>query len=310
MAWKRHSLTLHSLNDCAQQQSTPTQQHEALCHARLTAQYETESLDTLTSLHKRVAQATQWSQLLELSTPPQPAPENKHTRKASRKQERYHPSCFDRWFHLVEKKQARLQQRLAKAKQRDQNDYQLKLRTWQLACQPIWQRKALAKKILEGNVTAKINVLHAALATSPYADYCTNWSLTTNQQGDNQLAVQIKGLAIIPKKRCRSTTEGLPQTRSMSKKERYHLYRQHVVSLALGLANEYFAQLPDHRFYLIAFEEQRMGVSGQRRLLEVLSFSLTRQQLASLPFETMDLATVLAVLGGKLISQTKLFTIK
>lgn len=310
MSWKRQSLALDPPNLLDDQCSDENNLYSARGLSQvLTRENEGDLLNTLTAFHKRVVQPINWHQRVNVKTPSAPIHHTKRTLRARRKLKNYQPSWLDRCLHLEVKKKARLRQRLLLAEQRDYQAHQLKIYDWQRVCQPLWQRKNFAQRIINGNLEAKTQVLHSALNASPYTHYCTNWSLTSNRQGDNQLSVQIKGLALIPKQIHLPNNSKQLKRRSLTKKERYHLYQQHVVSLALGLANEYFAKLPDDRFHLIAFEE-RITYSGKRQLLEVLSLPINREQFNDLQLNTMDLIKAIDVLQVKLISQTKLFTVK
>ncbi|MDF4912203.1 hypothetical protein ACSTK1_16775 [Vibrio parahaemolyticus] len=127
------------------------------------AAYEVEAyenyIEIIQSMYKDCGDKINWHQISISNEPIKPVFSNVFEREATQLKETYKPSFIDKLFKRVDSKLSALNLAIESAKQKDSNNYEASLQTWEHECSDWADSVEQAKKVLAGSPEAKIEVV-------------------------------------------------------------------------------------------------------------------------------------------------------
>ncbi|MBY8045365.1 hypothetical protein KW482_01290 [Vibrio fluvialis] len=256
------------------------------------AAYEVEAFENyveiVQSMHKECGDEINWHQISVSNEPTKPTCSNMLENEATRQKEAYKPSFIDKLFKRVDSKLSALNLAIESAKQKDSNNYEASLQTWNQECEDWADSVEQAKKVLAGSPEAKIEVIKEMSPFSELDALGSSLHLSISDTSLITVNVQIHGDDIIPSEQKSLLNSGKLSVKKMPVGKFNEIYQDYVCSSVLRVARELFAILPDEFVLINATDKLLNKATGHLEESNVLSVYVSRATLAGINMEAID----------------------
>jgi hypothetical protein len=252
------------------------------------ANYE-HYLERLMSIHTEIGEPIDWSGTLDLPEPKKPVKTHFYENEAQRLLESYSPGIFDKLFKRQEAKMASLREDVEAAKARDESDFETASHRYSEEMTEWTEKRELAKRILECDPTACLEVLKELGTFHEIADLGSRLNLSIDDKNPATIHIELDVLSetIIPKEKKTLLKSGKVSTKQLPKREFYGIFQDYVCSCCLRIAGEIFATLAMAVVNITAMDKILNTKTGHVERLPILSVVIPRST-----FEGLNLAAI------------------
>ena len=254
----------------------------ALEQAKLEVDTFNNELDVLLSIHKDVADSTDW---LGIANLPPPIPPIRQSNNTFRERLR---------FAAIRGEDNNLQ-RIEQARAQDDTEFQTEQGLYEKDY-AVWQHEnAVARRILNQDHTAYISALELR---NPFAELSILGSalrLTAHSPKLIECVIRSQGRQAIPAEVKTLTSTGKLSVKPMPKQRFIEIYQDYVCGCILRVARDIFACLPIDTLLMSATVEAVDGRTGHPEERPIISAIVNRAELLNLDFDKIDPSE--AVLG-------------
>lgn len=256
--------------------------------ARLEAVDFNERLESLVSAHKECGERFDWIQIYHMPPPEPPERASQWESKASAEFANYAPSMLDKMMGKIESKQQQLQQAVAVAQQRDEQDYQNRYQAYLQAHEAWTQSHQLAEAILRGDTQAYLDAIEDLQPFAEMMELGCRFNYVVHSPHLVEVALTVDGDHIVPSEIKSLSASGKLSTKKMPQGRFYELYQDYVCGCVLRIGREFMAVLPVEMVLVNGYSEMLSPQTGHREVLPVLGVAMPRKTLDQLNFDSID----------------------
>lgn len=261
---------------------------EALEQAAYEVEVYENHIEVLLSVHRESAERIDWLATAERAEPSRPTHQSRNELLAKAKLDAYQPGFIARVFKLQQRQIDKLTREVENARDLDSRELEQNLSTWRAEHAEWASDKALADRLLTGDLTAKrdaIELLH------PFEDISMLGSSLAFQfhgSGVVEAVLSVHGERVIP-----SETKSLLQSGKLSTKKmpvgRFNeLLQDYICSCALRVGRELLAILSDDLVIVTATDRLLNPSTGHVEEMPLLSVAISRKTLDTLNLDAID----------------------
>jgi len=256
------------------------------------AAYEVEvfenHIEIIQSVHKECNDPIDW---LSISTSKEPIkPENlkKHEKEARSKVKSYSPSLIDKILKKAEQKKKVLEQNIGLSIKKDKTEHNDAISAWEEKVADWKESVSLAKQLLSGAETAKINAIKELNPFSEISTLGSNIAVVTGPSGFVEATIHVHGKDIVPNEVKSLLKSGKLSVKNMPKGTFNEIYQDYVCSSSLRVAKEILSIIPDNLVVVTATDELLNSKTGHLEKTPILSVCISRKTLNSLNMNSID----------------------
>ncbi len=256
--------------------------HELKFAKNAVSQYN-NYIESLVSVHKYCSAQVDWNKILEGPEVAKPVNQKKRELKVLEQMDKYRPGLFDRIFGLSKGKLRKLEIRLGYAIQKDRDDYEEELASY--------EDELKLREIAKGVINNNIESIKAALEYyDPFRDiaglgFSVKLSFYTDLV-DAELYINLK--EVIPDFVRTETSAGKLFEGKMAVSKYHELYQDHVCSALIRVCREIFAVAPVKYVRANAMAPIANRETGRFDRMPIVSVLIPRQTLGELNLENID----------------------
>lgn len=245
-------------------------------------------IDVIQSIHKDCGDSVDW---LKISTSQEPAKpliisDNEH--QAIARLNSFAPSFIDKLFGKVTSKRQKLEKEVSIAKVKDTQINSTNLSQWNIDVDEWKERVSLARRLLNGDISAKIDIIKELNPFSEIDHLGSGVKFTIQENGLLIVTINVHGANIIPKEQKTLLKSGRLSIKSMPVSRFNEIYQDYVCSVVLRVANEIFSILPDDKLIINAEDHLLNKSTGHLEPQSLLSVYITRDGVSRLNMEYID----------------------
>ncbi|WP_421142790.1 hypothetical protein [Aeromonas dhakensis] len=299
MGWKG---TLHSINAAAKRadRHAKRRQRELLknqiAYEKMQelekAAYEVDVfenyIDVIQSIHKDCGDSVDWLKISTSQEPAKPLIISDNERQAIARLNSFAPSFIDKLFGKVTSKRQKLEKEVSIAKVKDTQINSTNLSQWNIDVEEWKERVSLARRLLNGDISAKIDIIKELNPFSEIDHLGSGVKFTIQENGLLIVTINVHGANIIPKEQKTLLKSGRLSIKSMPVSRFNDIYQDYVCSVVLRVANEIFSILPDDKLIINAEDHLLNKSTGHLEPQSLLSVYITRDGVSRLNMEYID----------------------
>ncbi|OSP51202.1 hypothetical protein B7G55_14345 [Aeromonas hydrophila] len=245
-------------------------------------------IDVIQSIHKDCGDSVDW---LKISTSQEPAKpliirDNEH--QAIARLNSFSPSFIDKLFGKVTSKRQKLEKEVSIAKVKDTQINITNLSQWNIDVEEWKERVSLARRLLNGDVSAKTDIIKDLNPFSEIDHLGSGVNFTIQDNGLLIVTINVHSANIIPKEQKTLLKSGKLSIKSMPVGRFNEIYQDYVCSVVLRVANEIFSILPDDKLIINAEDYLLNKSTGHLEPQSLLSVYITRDGVSRLNMEYID----------------------
>lgn len=241
----------------------------------------------LISIHVDLADAIDWQSLAAKPKPNPPSYSDKQEERARENFQRFKPGLFDFFAGGSNKKRAKLEEDVVRAKKKDvdsfedaKSKYETELSEWESDTQ-------LARRLLSGDETAYIDVIKEFQSFSDQGLIGSGIRFLVDE-GVVHAIPEVHGEDIVPDFRNKQLASGKLSQTKMPIGQFKELYQDYVASVALKVAGDLFHILPTDEVYVTCVSNMLDSSTGHQKLTAILSVQFVRETFVRLNLEAID----------------------
>ncbi len=251
--------------------------------------------------HLHARDKVDWRAILDAPDPTPPKRSTDHADPAHMALFEYEPGLLDRALFLSGRKRARLRQRLEEAQRRDDAEHAEAVRRYEDERAASESRKALARRVLEGDREAyrEAFVAEAGVQESLPVSAAT---LVMHEDDDGRIEVEADVVAVrfdLPTHDVVVNEDGSLFANRMGKSEQAAFFEDYVCSALLRMAREVLAVLPVDGVRVTVSEEVLNTATGHNENVVLAWAYVDRETLESLNLSLIDPSDALPNFPGE-----------
>ncbi|ELM3750121.1 hypothetical protein ACET96_03105 [Aeromonas dhakensis] len=245
-------------------------------------------IDVIQSIHKDCGDSVDWLKISTSQEPAKPLIISDNERQAIARLNSFAPSFIDKLFGKVTSKRQKLEKEVSIAKVKDTQINSTNLSQWNIDVEEWKERVSLARRLLNGDISAKIDIIKELNPFSEIDHLGSGVKFTIQENGLLIVTINIHGANIIPKEQKTLLKSGRLSIKSMPVSRFNEIYQDYVCSVVLRVANEIFSILPDDKLIINAEDHLLNKSTGHLEPQSLLSVYITRDGVSRLNMEYID----------------------
>lgn len=247
----------------------------------------------LISIHADAADDMDWAAIANSPRPSEPSQSDFHHSKAIAELDAFKPRFFDFLSGGSERKRDVLVQAVDIGAQEDEREYAEAHNRYQQALVD-WESDALlAKRLLDGEVAAKRDVIGEFQSLTSESRIGSEVSFRINEEWLHAVAT-VHTDEVVPNYRRKQLASGRLSETKMPVGEFNELYQDYVCSVALKVAGDLFGLLPDNEVFVTCRALMLNSATGHQEQTPVLSVQFVRETYRRLNLAAIDPSDSLA----------------
>lgn len=245
-------------------------------------------IDVIQSIHKDCGDSVDWLKISISQEPAKPLIISDNERQAIARLNSFAPSFIDKLFGKVTSKRQKLEKEVSIAKVKDTQINSTNLSQWNIDVEEWKERVSLARRLLNGDISAKIDIIKELNPFSEIDHLGSGVKFTIQENGLLIVTINVHGANIIPKEQKTLLKSGRLSIKSMPVSRFNEIYQDYVCSVVLRVANEIFSILPDDKLIINAEDHLLNKSTGHLEPQSLLSVYITRDGVSRLNMEYID----------------------
>ena len=245
-------------------------------------------IDVIQSIHKDCGDSVDWLKISTSQEPAKPLIISDNERQAIARLNSFAPSFIDKLFGKVTSKRQKLEKEVSIAKVKDTQINSTNLSQWNIDVEEWKERVSLARRLLNGDISAKIDIIKELNPFSEIDHLGSGVKFTIQENGLLIVTINVHGANIIPKEQKTLLKSGRLSIKSMPVSRFNEIYQDYVCSVVLRVANEIFSILPDDKLIINAEDHLLNKSTGHLEPQSLLSVYITRDGVSRLNIEYID----------------------
>ncbi|UNU88400.1 hypothetical protein [Aeromonas dhakensis] len=245
-------------------------------------------IDVIQSIHKDCGDSVDWLKISTSQEPAKPLIISENERQAIARLNSFAPSFIDKLFGKVTSKRQKLEKEVSIAKVKDTQINSINLSQWNIDVEEWKERVSLARRLLNGDISAKIDIIKELNPFSEIDHLGSGVKFTIQENGLLIVTINVHGANIIPKEQKTLLKSGRLSIKSMPVSRFNEIYQDYVCSVVLRVANEIFSILPDDKLIINAEDHLLNKSTGHLEPQSLLSVHITRDGVSRLNMEYID----------------------
>lgn len=245
-------------------------------------------IDVIQSIHKDCGDSVDWLKISTSQEPAKPLIISDNERQAIARLNSFAPSFIDKLFGKVTSKRQKLEKEVSIAKVKDTQINSINLSQWNIDVEEWKERVSLARRLLNGDISAKIDIIKELNPFSEIDHLGSGVKFTIQENGLLIVTINVHGANIIPKEQKTLLKSGRLSIKSMPVSRFNEIYQDYVCSVVLRVANEIFSILPDDKLIINAEDHLLNKSTGHLEPQSLLSVYITRDGVSRLNMEYID----------------------
>lgn len=245
-------------------------------------------IDVIQSIHKDCGDSVDWLKISTSQEPAKPLIISDNERQAIARLNSFAPSFIDKLFGKVTSKRQKLEKEVSIAKVKDTQINSTNLSQWNIDVEEWKERVSLARRLLNGDISAKIDIIKELNPFSEIDHLGSGVKFTIQENGLLIVTINVHGANIIPKEQKTLLKSGRLSIKSMPVSRFNEIYQDYVCSVVLRVANEIFSILPDDKLIINAEDHLLNKSTGHLEPQSLLSVYITRDGVSRLNMEYID----------------------
>lgn len=245
-------------------------------------------IDVIQSIHKDCGDSVDWLKISTSQEPAKPLIISDNERQAIARLNSFAPSFIDKLFGKVTSKRQKLEKEVSIAKVKDTQINSTNLSQWNIDVEEWKERVSLARRLLNGDISAKIDIIKELNPFSEIDHLGSGVKFTIQENGLLIVTINVHGANIIPKEQKTLLKSGKLSIKSMPVSRFNEIYQDYVCSVVLRVANEIFSILPDDKLIINAEDHLLNKSTGHLEPQSLLSVYITRDGVSRLNMEYID----------------------
>ena len=241
----------------------------------------------IVSLHVNPADDMDWDAVMRQPEPQEPSPSSSRETEAAARLEAFQPRWWDFLWGGSEKRRAGLEQALLEARAEDVRSYEQALEEYRSRHLEWKSDTELAKRLLDGDVSAQRDVIAEMQSFSGEGLIGTQLTFRLNDEFLHAVA-HVHGDEVVPKVRRKQLQSGRLSESKMPAGEANELYQDYVCSVALRVAGDLFALLPRDEIFVTCVAEMLDRATGHMAETPILSVRFVRDTFRRLSLGRID----------------------
>lgn len=239
------------------------------------------------SLHMDAADDMDWAKVAAQAAPLQPERTSGHEDAATSKLTEFRPRF---WHPLVggsEKRQVRLEEDVANAKQLDTEEHRIASANFEAGFAEWKADKELAERLLSGELAAQRDVIAEMQSLESEGLIGSHISFQISDEHLHAIA-HVHGNDVVPKVRLKQLQSGKLSETKMPAADFNELYQDYICSVALRVAGDLFAYLPRAEIYVTCVANMLDKKTGHLVDTPILSVYFVRETFRRLSLARID----------------------
>lgn len=245
-------------------------------------------IDVIQSIHKDCGDSVDWLKISTSQEPAKPLIISDNERQAIARLNSFAPSFIDKLFGKVTSKRQKLEKEVSIAKVKDTQINSTNLSQWNIDVEEWKERVSLARRLLNGDISAKIDIIKELNPFSEIDHLGSGVKFTIQENGLLIVTINVHGANIIPKEQKTLLKSGRLSIKSMPVSRFNEINQDYVCSVVLRVANEIFSILPDDKLIINADDHLLNKSTGHLEPQSLLSVYITRDGVSRLNMEYID----------------------
>lgn len=245
-------------------------------------------IDVIQSIHKDCGDSVDWLKISTSQEPAKPLIISDNERQAIARLNSFAPSFIDKLFGKVTSKRQKLEKEVSIAKVKDTQINSTNLSQWNIDVEEWKERVSLARRLLNGDISAKIDIIKELNPFSEIDHLGSGVKFTIQENGLLIVTINVHGANIIPKEQKTLLKSGRLSIKSMPVSRFNEIYQDYVCSVVLRVANDIFSILPDDKLIINAEDHLLNKSTGHLEPQSLLSVYITRDGVSRLNMEYID----------------------
>lgn len=242
----------------------------------------------LLTVHQECSEPWDWHRIQSAPPPTKPIKSRRREEMARHKRDNYEETFLDMLLNRINAQRKKLDEAVKQAQEEDEQDYQVRLASYQREYQDWSAMKELASCILAGDSEAYQD---AYLQTRPFSDMqelglTARFFVVTPKL--IQVDVSVRGNEVVPSTEKRLLKSGKLSERQVPRTKYLELYQDYVCSCVLRVAGEFFALLPINMVIVNACTELLNTTTGYIEEQPILSVAVPRKTFENLSMHLVD----------------------
>lgn len=256
------------------------------------AEYEVEEhenrISLLQSFHQDCSSVWNWESILNSSPPQKPTKERTHESNAMDAFDSYTPTMGDKVFRKIKKKKVILEEKILEGEKKDEEEFQSKLKKYNVEFEEWNDIKKLAERILSGDLEGYKDAFDQINPFSEISGIGSSVSFSFIDAKTISVQLNVNSQEVIPAEEKRVLKSGKLSTKKMPISRYNEIYQDYVCSGVLRIARECFAILPFDTVYVTAISELLNSQTGHIEKSPILSVMIPRSTLDKINFDAID----------------------
>ncbi|WP_368159376.1 hypothetical protein [Aeromonas sp. R5-3] len=245
-------------------------------------------IDVIQSIHKDCGDSVDWLKISTSQEPAKPLIISDNERQAIARLNSFAPSFIDKLFGKATSKRQKLEKEVSIAKVKDTQINSTNLSQWNIDVEEWKERVSLARRLLNGDISAKIDIIKELNPFSEIDHLGSGVKFTIQDNGLLIVTINVHSANIIPKEQKTLLKSGRLSIKSMPVSRFNEIYQDYVCSVVLRVANEIFSILPDDKLIINAEDHLLNKSTGHLEPQSLLSVYITRDGVSRLNMEYID----------------------
>ncbi|SHM75506.1 hypothetical protein [Roseibium suaedae] len=271
----------------AQRRHKQEQKEQMIADSGTAVEQWEQYIDDLVSIHTDMVDMIDWSAMRNLPAPIQPVKRNDNQVRAEEKLSGFKPSIFHIFRGGSRKIHSELQDAVTEASQKDDQIFQTLINKYHADYAEWVDDTELAKKLLNGEVTAIRQVIEEMQSLTSKALIGSGIDFSI---GENVVHAQpqVHSDEIIPSFRRKQLSSGRLSETKMPVGQFNELYQDYVASVALKTAGDLFHILPLQEIYVTCMANTLNSETGHKDWSPIISVHFVRETFLKLNLSKID----------------------
>ncbi|WP_395377207.1 hypothetical protein [Marinicella sp. W31] len=240
------------------------------------------------SLHLDCSKMIDWGKIKNSKKPGKPKNLRKKEKEFKKKESEYKPSIFHKLFKKENKVRSLLANEVQKAIVEDKNIYQERIKAWEDKVNEYKNQVFLADKLLSSDPETKVEILEDLNPFSKISALGSKIFFSAKEGLPVEITINVHGKEVIPSETKKLLQSGKLSVKQMPKTQYHELYQDHVSSVVIRIANEFFSVIPDDLVIVTAMDKLLNSSTGHTEETPILSALFSRKTLDSINLKRID----------------------
>lgn len=304
MSWYGIARSLSSAANAYERATVAENRQRAYNQAVQTVSDYERYLSKLISVHEeRTTNPIDWEAITRQDPPKPPVRSSAHEEQALSELIAFRPGLKDKLLGRVEKRIGQMEERVAAAKNADDEEYQQLCRTHEEQVITLEQQQSLARRILAGELEAYAEAFNNSNAKEWLGEFGSTISINVQSLSEQQnspstvvldATIKVESEEVIPDQDYRVLKRGGLSSKPMAKTKYYGLYQDYVCGAVLRTASELFALFPVNHIIVTATDMLVNSATGRIEDTPLVSVVIPREAFDYLYLPSIDPSDAMA----------------